>query len=336
MKGRVSRLIASASIGQGKEGAEMRAPQEQLIHKAAWLYYVQGMRQEAVADALGISRGTVVGYLKRARDIGAVSIRVPTGLFRDDVLARRLEDAHGLAMAWIVPDGSDGPAFGFAQAAGMVLLDLLRPNSLMGLAWGETVYALVEALPMTEVEGLSILQMCGNLGTSFQYRPDYCTLEMARRLWAFGENLYAPLVLSSEALATAIRGEGTVRRQLARLSDCDLALFSVGSCGPGSHVVKSGAVTDAELKTLVASGAVAQINARMIDAAGAEIDCSYNRRLVAMELDDFRRIPRRLCLVPAVEKVAALRAALAGGHVSHLVITSSVAAELKRDLPVER
>ncbi|WP_284164488.1 sugar-binding transcriptional regulator [Frigidibacter sp. SD6-1] len=310
----------------------MRAPQEHVIHKAAWFYHIQGMRQEDIAEALGLSRATVINYLKRARDIGAVTIRVPAGLFRDDVLARRLEDGLGLKMVWVVPDGSDGPEVNFSQAAGMVLLDLVQPDSLMGLAWGETVFAMVDALPMTEVPGLSIVQMCGNLGTSFQYRPDYCTLEMARRLWAFGENLYAPLVLSSEELATAIRQEDTVRHQLERLRDCDLALFSVGSCGPESHVVKSGAVSPEELLLLMSRGAVAQVNARMIGADGAEIDCSYNRRLVAMELDDFRRIEKRLCLVSARDKVPALKAAIAGGHVSHLVVTTSVAADLGRDL----
>jgi DNA-binding transcriptional regulator LsrR (DeoR family) len=312
----------------------MRAPPEHMIHKAAWFYYIQGMRQEDIAEALGLSRATVINYLKRARDIGAVTIRVPAGLFRDDVLARQIEDTLGLQMVWVIPDGTDGPEVNFSQAAGMVLLDLLQPNSLMGLAWGETVFAMVEALPMTEIPGLSILQMCGNLGTSFQYRPDYCTLEMARRLWAFGENLYAPLVLSSEDLANKIKEEDTVKRQLERLRSCDLALFSVGSCGPEGHVVKSGTVGPEELTELTAKGAVAQVNARMIGRDGREIDCSYNRRLVAMELDEFAKIPTRLCIVSGTEKVAALKAALSGGYVSHLVMTASVAAELARDLPI--
>lgn len=306
----------------------MRAPQDQLIHKAAWLYHVQGERQEDIAEALGLSRATVINYLKRAREMGAVTISVPAGLFRDDVFARRLEQAFGLQMVWIIPDDGDAPSVNFSQAAGMVLLELVKPNSLMGLAWGETIYDLVEALPITEVPGLSIVQMCGNLGASFQYRPDYCTLEMARRLWAFGENLYAPLVLSSQALATALRAEPTVRQQLERLADCDLALFSVGSCAPESHVVKSGAVSADELARLMADGAVAQVNARMVDADGREIDCDYNRRLVAMELEDLRRIPKRLCVVSTMEKLTALRAAIAGGFVSHLVVTRSLAKAL--------
>ncbi|MGB3312947.1 MAG: sigma factor-like helix-turn-helix DNA-binding protein, partial [Albidovulum sp.] len=111
----------------------MRAPQSQIIHKVAWLYHIQGMRQEDIGESLGISRATVVNYLKRAREIGAVTIRVPARLFRDDVTARHIENELGLQMVWVIPDGSDGPAVDFSQAAGMVLLELVKPNSQMGL-----------------------------------------------------------------------------------------------------------------------------------------------------------------------------------------------------------
>lgn len=311
----------------------MRAPGDQIIHKAAWLYYTQGMRQEDICEVLGISRGTVVTYLKKARDIGAVSIRVPTGLFREDVRARRIEDHFGLRSVWIIPDGSDGARMDFSIAAAMVFQDLLKPKNKVGLAWGQTIYDLVDAMPISEVEGVSIIQMCGNIGTSFQYRPDYCTLELARRLWAFGENLYAPLVLSTPEMAEALRREDTVRLQLDRLRNCDMAIFSVGSCTPSSHVVKCGAMTEAELMDLTGRGAVGQVAARMIDRNGLELDCSYNQRLIAMDLTDLRAIPTRLCVVNEVNKLDALQGAMAGGYVSHLVVTSSVAAGLAKHLP---
>ena len=39
-------------------------------------------------------------------------------------------------MVWVIPEGNGGSAADFSQAAGMVLLDLVRPDSLVGLAWG--------------------------------------------------------------------------------------------------------------------------------------------------------------------------------------------------------
>ena len=68
-------------------------PAEQIIHKAAWLYYAHGLRQDQVAKQLNISRASVAMYLRKARETGIVNISTSTQLFTDDVLARQLEDA---------------------------------------------------------------------------------------------------------------------------------------------------------------------------------------------------------------------------------------------------
>lgn len=306
----------------------MRSPIEQLIHKAAWLYYGQGLRQEVVAEMLGISRGTVVNYLKRARDVGAVSIRMTSGVFREDVLARRLEELLGLETVWIIPDGSDGAPIDFALAAGAIFLELVNSGQKIALAWGETVYDIVDALPMVDMDRIQVMQMCGNLGAPFKYRPDQCTMELARRLRADGENIYAPLILSSEKLAKSLREEDIVRDQLERLRSCELAIFSPGSCTAKSHVVACGAMSAAELATLVKAGAVGLIAGRIIDAEGQEMDCSYNRRLISMDLAALRAVPRRLCVARSVDKVRAVSGALRGGFVSHLVVTSALATGL--------
>ena len=67
-------------------------PAEQIVHKAAWLYYMHGLRQDEVAQRLNISRASVALYLRRAREAGIVNISTSTELFRDDWMARRLED----------------------------------------------------------------------------------------------------------------------------------------------------------------------------------------------------------------------------------------------------
>lgn len=79
-------------------------PAEQLIHKAAWLYYAHGLRQDQVASQLNISRASVAMYLRKARETGIVNISTSTQLFTDDVLARKLEDALSLDAVWIAPE----------------------------------------------------------------------------------------------------------------------------------------------------------------------------------------------------------------------------------------
>ncbi len=310
----------------------MKTPSDDLIHKTAWLYYGQGMRQEAIAAELGISRGSVVNYLKRGRDIGAVRINLPTGLFRNNVLARKLEDALGVDMLFIIPDKSDASTLEFSIAAGQVVLDEIKPNNKIGLAWGETLYYIVENLPMTDVEGISVLQMCGNLEPFGNYRPDQCTVELAIRFRATAENIYAPLVLQNKEIANKLKSEPVIAKQLERLKMCDVALFSAGSVTPDSHVVDCGAMTPENLAAHVELGAVAMIAGRMIAADGEPLDCEYNRNVIAMDHDVLKAIPNRICFADRADKADAFTAACRGGFVKKGAIASSVAKALSAKL----
>ena len=66
----------------------------------------------------------------------------------------------------------------------------------------------------------------------------------------------------------------------------------------------------------------------VIDRDGAIMDCEHNRRCISADLDTVRQIPKRLMVVQEAEKFEALKAALRGGFVSHLVVTRSMGEQL--------
>jgi DNA-binding transcriptional regulator LsrR (DeoR family) len=305
-------------------------PSERIVHKAAWLYYSHGLRQDEVAQQLGISRATVAAYLKRARETGIVSISTSTELFGDDVLARQLEDLLGLESVWIAPagEGALDPAAETPALAASVFLQLAGKGDRIGVAWGKTVYQIADVMSFADLQGVTVVQLCGNLGAPYSYRPDQCTMEIARRLNARGINIYAPLVLSSERLAAEIKGEPVVRDQLADIVDCTLALFSVGGIDDDSHIVECGALSRNELRGMRAKGAAGVIAGQLIDEKGQLLDCAYNRRLISADLDSIRAIPRRLMVVQQDNKLGPLMAALEGHFATHLVLTASLAKSL--------
>ena len=301
-----------------------------IVHKAAWLYYAHGMRQEEVAERLEISRASVAAYLKKAREVGVVNISTSTELFSSDALARRIEDRFGLQSVWVTPQGrgeidaeSQIPVLGASA-----FLELVRKDDRVAVAWGKTVYQMADVMPFADLRGVSVAALCGNLGTPYSYRPDECTMEIARRLNAKGINLYTPLVLSTEDLADQLKREPVIREQLSCICDCTLAFFSVGSVDEDSHIVQCGALTVGELRTLRKAGAAGVIAGQLIDRSGQALDCAYNRRLISAELDTIRAIPRRLMVVGHDNKLGPLQAALAGGLATHLVVTHSLAERL--------
>jgi DNA-binding transcriptional regulator LsrR (DeoR family) len=304
-------------------------PAEQIIHKAAWLYYTHGLRQDEVAKKLDISRASVAMYLRKARETGIVSISTSTQLFAEDVMARELEDAFGLDAVWVVPHATpSGDQAEVPLVASGVFLELVRRGDRIGIAWGHTVYAIADVMSYADLQDVTVVQLCGNLGAPYSYRPDQCTMEIARRLNAKGLNFYAPLVLTSQRLAEELRDEPVIREQLAGIADCNLALYSVGTVDEDSHVVKCGALTPAEMRALKAEGAAGVIAGQIIDAGGRALDCSYNRRVISADLASIRAIPKRLMVAHEDAKFEPLRAALAGGLCSHLVTTTWMARKL--------
>jgi DNA-binding transcriptional regulator LsrR (DeoR family) len=304
-------------------------PAEQIIHKAAWLYYAHGLRQDEVARQLSISRASVAMYLRRARETGIVNISTSTQLFTDDVLARELEDALGLAAVWVAPQSPNGPdPAEVPVVAASVFLSLVTRGARIGVAWGRTVYAVADLMSFADLQDVTVVQLCGNLGAPYNYRPDQCTMEIARRLNAKGINFYAPLVLSSEELAAGLRAEPVIREQLDGISSCDLALYSIGTVDGDSHLVRCGALSAAEMEALRGQGASGVVAGRIIDGNGRSLDCSYNRRVISAELESLRPIPKRLVAVQEDSKFDALRAAIRGGLCSHLVVGAGMARRL--------
>lgn len=303
---------------------------DQIVHKAAWLYYTHGLRQDEVARRLDISRASVALYLRKARETGIVTIATSTRLFASDVLARRLEDTFGLDGVWVAPDAGTDVESGaeIPALAASVFLSLAASGQKIGIAWGRTVYTIADAMPYADLQDVTVVQLCGNLGAPYSYRPDQCTMEIARRLNASGLNFYAPLVLSSERLARELREEPVIREQLAGIADCDLALFSAGLVSEDAHVVKCGAMTAAEVEALRRQGAAGVIAGQMIDAGGALLDCDYNRRVISADFASLRRIPKRMVVVQEAAKLDPLRAALAGRFATHLVLTQGMAERL--------
>jgi len=303
---------------------------DQILHKAAWLYYTHGLRQDEVAQRLNISRASVATYLRRARETGIVNIATSTQLFADDILARQLEDALGLTSVWIVPEDRQAmdPTAEMPVVAAAVFLELINKGDRVGVAWGRTVYHLADVMPYADLQGVTVVQLCGNLGAPYSYRPDQCTTEIARRLNAEGINVYAPLVLSSEELAAALRAEPVIREQMATISDCQLALYSVGGIEDDSHLVKCGALTAQEMHALGETGAAGVIAGQIIDHDGQWLDCAHNRRCISADLDSIRAIGKRMMVIQEDSKFEPLVAAIKGGFASHLVVTTSMARRL--------
>ena len=305
---------------------------------AVWLYYAEGRTQSEVSQMLGVSRASVANYLARARRDGLVTVNIVPDVLSRVTRSVELAERYGLAGAGVTPALEGGPAGGdetpralrrrLGIAAAQVLLPRLGTASVLGVAWGRTMLEVARALPERRLPATRVVQVSGSSLGDTESSPEACTALIAGRLGARCYNFHAPAVVSSRALRDALLRESTLIRHFERMRACDSVIFGIGELSGGTIWSDTDSLPPAVAGEYVARGAAGIVIGRFIDGAGREVEGPLSGRQIGMELGDLAAVPERICVAGGPEKIGAIRAALMGGYVTHLVTDALSAATL--------
>jgi DNA-binding transcriptional regulator LsrR (DeoR family) len=305
----------------------MNAPSDLAI-RAAWLYYIEGLTQADVARAMTISRSKVIRLLAAARDSGVVHIRIDARGSEQRALERRLIRAFDLDEAIVAPAPVDDAAVAsvVGQAAGSYMADHVHDGMSIGVGWGSTLNVGLKSIGARPFERLSVISLLGGMTHSRAVNPS----AVARRLAdAFGAECYqltAPVFVADEATRAALWAEPGLRELLERARRVDVALVSVGDVSEDATLFREGLLPRSQLASLVDAGAVGDVLCHFIDADGRIVDHPVCRRVVAVGLDDLRRVPKIVIAAGGRRKVNAIRAALKATE-GRVLITDAAAAQ---------
>ncbi len=306
---------------------------EELLADTAELYFEQARTQDEISQLVGVTRSAISRMLREARQKGIVEIRINRPLRYDDELEAALQRRFDLITARVLltpqRQSSDNLRSRLGKAAAKVLVETLRPNTSLGLPWGTTIAAAIEAVEVPEPLRVSVVQLVGVLGSkTHAYNAQALVEQLARRLGGEGFYLYAPLIVESAATAQALYNNQNVRQALEAAKGCEVALLGIGTTDPEySSMYLSGHVSREVLDDMRAAGAVGDVSAHHFDIEGRPLDLEFHQRLVGITRDDLIAIPTRLAVAGGKAKAPAILGALRGSYVNALV-TDSCTAEL--------
>jgi DNA-binding transcriptional regulator LsrR (DeoR family) len=313
-------------------GPASRPPQipaefDDIVAWVAWLYYADQLTQSEVAEAVGLSRATVVKVLQDARERGAVTIRLNTEGMSRTKLSRNLAARYGLEAAYITPTLAAPLTPRLGDAGARVLSNLLQPDDVIGVAWGRSVFAVAAAMNAPEAPGpYTVVQVTGSShGGTAEFSPELCTSMLATKLSARCANLLAPAVLSNASLRDQLLAEPAMIEQFRLIRSVKKVLFGIGDVGPLGTARVSLLASAEMFDKYIAAGAVAVILGRFIDAEGRPIAGELDSRMIGLTLDELKTLPGRLCVAGGPTKVEPLLAALKGGFVQRLVTDAATA-----------
>jgi lsr operon transcriptional repressor len=307
-----------------------------LMARAARLHFEFGLTHQDTAAALGISRVKVTRLLKQARQAGIVKVTVIADVSPFAELEERLAEAAGLREAIIVPAAADSGAMRsrLARGAASYLERVMRDGIVVAVGLSRTIAEMPNWLSNARAAKASFVSLAGALrmGGQGSGNPYQATDALALAFGGTAEHLHAPVVVRSQAVAEELRSDPAIAQTLERAAAADIAFVGVGGREDRIAFSQGLCITAAEWASLLHSGMVGDIGGRFFDRNGLQIRHEVNDRVIALDLDEFVKVPVRVLAAAGPSKVEAIAAALRGGLATVLVTDVDTAHALIGDV----
>ena len=300
-----------------------------LLTKIATLYYKGGLRQQEIADRLGLSRQTAGRYLKLAEELGIVRIEIQSPLARSADLEFQLEKSFHLTEVIVVTppaDTEEAVKHELGRAAAAFLQRRVQPGDSIGVSWSSTVLECARQLGRCEPRKVTVVQMNGSLDrTAYSTRAEYILEQIAQAFGGRTISLNAPMSVDSATIKNSLLSDSRIAAALELASRSQVALFGIGNVSEQSSLYKAGYLDDALLQQLHAVGAVGDICGRFIDAQGESCLPELDARTIAVELDTLKAKKISAAVASGQNKIAAISGALKGRYCSALITDEDTA-----------
>lgn len=291
-----------------------------LITKIAHMYYNDDQTQLYIAKKLGISRPKVSRLLKKAREMGIVTISVNSS-FTYPELEKKIEKIYGIREAVIVNYVKEEDVLKdmLGKAAAAYFMRILEDKTTVGFSWGTTLQKMTDHLYSNQAFDIDFVSLIGGIGnTNIDVHSNQITLKCARILGGKAHPLHAPAVVDSVNVKETICSDKKIKEVLELGSKADIALVGIGQ--PGSPTMnKAGYFTPKDIEQLRQAGAVGDLCSAFFDIEGNRCDVDINNRIIGIDLEQMKNIPIVIGVAGGEKKKDSILGALRGGYLDVLV-----------------
>lgn len=280
--------------------------------RAAWMYFVEQMTQNEIAEVLGVGRVTVVRMLAEARARNEVRIAIEGEL--SDVIRqeRALERLFGVERAIVAPfsDETGNPIPVIGAATGYYLSEAMKAGMSVGVGWGRTLFGTLPFISPRPLADFRVISLLGGVGVARKSNPAEFAWRFAQVFQGDGYLIQAPAVVDSVQTKRALIERCGLSEIFTLADSLDAVLVSVGDIASASTFYRGGFLTEEERQKLAASGAVGDLLFHFFDKDGQLVDHPINDVGMSVDIDRIRKTPLRVLTSGGPEKVDALLGAM--------------------------
>ena len=306
---------------------------ELLKVKIAKLFYQNGLSKIEIGEKLRISRLKVASLLEDAVKEGIVKIIInePKESFIDleNELEKRFKIYHAIVAETSVDYESTKKNIG--KAAANYLADTIYDNDVIGVAWGSTTYEVVNYLPdKINRKNITVVQITGG---SNQVPININASELTRRVAdifdAKSYFLHAPVVVKSKEARDILYEEAGIKDTLDMFNKINLAIVGIGATRPepSSILYKDGFIKKEDFNNSISFDCIGDINSYFYNREGNECDTILRDRVIAMNLEQLKKVRYVMAVAGGENKTDAIIGALKG-RIINIIVTDNKTAEV--------
>jgi len=319
------------TLNKNSSSSNVPPDELRLITRAAWLYYMQGLTQTEVAEELKCSRMKVLRLIARAKNMGIVDIRInqPAGFFVD--LEQQLKTRFNLRDAVVTLDVPDAEPLRriLARAAMEWLTPHLKPEGVVGISMGRTLAHFPDMIQSGELTNTTFIEVMGASDSVNSGFSSYAVISrMAQLFGGQARLLDVPTFVSSPSIRDLLMGEKQIMERFEIARSCDILMTSVGTVDDDALMYKIGYLSEEVLQGLQKNHAVGDLLGHFMDKHGRPVASPLDGRLMALQLEDMKRIPYSVLVSGGQNKLAAMKAALLGNYINVLITDVTTAKNL--------
>ena len=306
-----------------------------ILVEAAKLYYEHQLSQLEISRKLGVSRPTVSRLLQQARDTGIVKIEITDPSEIGTLLESGLIQKYSLKKVVVVPNDTNDNNIvkkRLGKAAVLLVDQLISEGTILGISWGTTMQQVALQIRSHRVKDMVVVQLNGGISRAeFDTHASEIAKTIGQSYKAIPYLMPLPAVVDNANLKKVILSDKNISRTLELGRKSEIALFTIGSFGYNSVLVKADYFEPFEVDELLKSGAVGDICSRIIKADGTICSKDLNNRTIGIELEELKKKQYSIAVAGGKEKLAAIKAGLKGKWFNSLITDEWVATELLRD-----
>lgn len=312
------RQTGEGRADEGRIGAEAieqvasESRTDRLRIRAAWMYFVEQMTQNEIADVLGVGRVTIVRMLAEARARNEVKITIESELLEIVRLERALEKTFGLQQALVAPltAANADPIPAIAAKTGMFLSDAMKSGMRVGVGWGVTLFHTLPFISAKSLTDFSVISLLGGVGVARRVNPAEFAWRFAQIFQGDGYLMPTPAVVDSVETKIALVERCGLQEIFEMADALDAVLLSVGGIASATTFSRGGFLKEADREALLARGAVGDLLFHFYDRNGDLVDHPVNSHVMSVDVDRLRKAPIRILTSGGEEKTAALLGAM--------------------------